>query len=39
MEQVGICPWCGVPVILKQGPYGRFYGCSNYPACRYRRHS
>lgn len=39
MEQAGICPWCGAPVILKQGPYGWFYGCSNYPACRYRRHS
>lgn len=28
------CPKCGSTMILRNGPYGRFYGCSNYPRCR-----
>lgn len=31
----GICPKCGNKLILRNGRYGRFYGCSNYPNCRY----
>ncbi|MBO4560540.1 MAG: NERD domain-containing protein [Bacteroidaceae bacterium] len=31
----GICPKCGGNLILRQGKYGRFYGCSNYPKCKY----
>jgi len=31
----GICPWCGGKLVLRTGQYGQFYGCSNYPACRY----
>ena len=30
-----ICPRCGAQVILRQGEYGKFYGCSNYPKCRF----
>ena len=30
-----ICPKCGGNLILRQGKYGRFYGCSNYPKCKY----
>lgn len=30
-----ICPQCGGELKLKQGPHGRFYGCYNYPRCRY----
>lgn len=32
-----ICPMCGGRLILKNGKYGEFYGCSNYPRCRYTR--
>lgn len=31
----GICPKCGGKLILRDGKYGRFLGCSNYPKCRY----
>lgn len=30
-----ICPKCGAPLKLKQGQYGHFYGCMNYPSCTY----
>jgi hypothetical protein len=35
-EKLLICPRCGGNLILRKGPYGRFYGCSNYPKCRYK---
>ena len=31
------CPWCGGVLVKRNGPYGKFYGCSNYPSCRYTR--
>ena len=31
----GICPRCGGDLIKKAGRYGDFYGCSNYPLCKY----
>ncbi len=31
----GICPQCGGKLIIRNGKYGSFYGCSNYPKCRY----
>ena len=31
----GICPRCGGILVWKDGRYGRFYGCSNYPRCKY----
>lgn len=31
----GLCPRCGGNLILRSGKYGRFYGCSNYPRCKY----
>lgn len=31
----GVCPKCGGRLILRDGKYGRFLGCSNYPKCRY----
>ncbi|HIP17089.1 MAG TPA: DNA topoisomerase I [Methanothermococcus okinawensis] len=30
-----ICPKCGGKLTLKKGIYGMFYGCENYPKCRY----
>lgn len=31
----GICPKCGCELKLRNGKYGKFYGCSNYPKCRF----
>ena len=31
----GICPKCGGKLVLREGRFGRFYGCSNYPKCNY----
>lgn len=31
----GICPLCGANLVLRKGKYGKFYGCSNYPQCRF----
>ncbi len=28
------CPTCAAPMNIKQGPFGRFYGCSRYPECK-----
>ena len=33
----GICPKCGGHLIGRNGKYGTFYGCSNYPKCKYIR--
>lgn len=35
IEHRHICKKCGADMILKKGRYGDFYGCSNYPKCRY----
>ena len=32
-----ICPRCGSDLLLKKGTYGQFYGCSNYPNCRFTK--
>lgn len=31
----GKCPKCGGNLVLREGAYSRFYGCSNYPNCKY----
>ncbi len=31
------CPRCGGNLILRHGKYGDFYGCSNYPNCRFTK--
>lgn len=31
----GICPRCGGELVLRKGKYGDFYGCSNYPKCKF----
>jgi DNA topoisomerase-1 len=30
-----LCPDCGNPLVVKQGRFGKFIACSNYPACRH----
>lgn len=31
------CPECGGDLVLRNGKYGPFYGCSNFPDCRYTK--
>jgi len=31
----GICPRCGGRLVLREGKFGQFYGCSNYPKCKF----
>ena len=31
----GKCPRCGSPLVQREGGFGRFWGCSNYPKCKY----
>ncbi|HEY8390940.1 MAG TPA: NERD domain-containing protein [Clostridia bacterium] len=33
--QEGICPRCGGQLMEKNGKYGAFLGCSNYPNCKF----
>ena len=34
----GICPRCGGNLVRRTGSYGSFWGCSNYPNCKYTTH-
>lgn len=35
-EQTGeSCPECGNPLVIRNGRYGEFVACSNYPECKY----
>ncbi|MBE6998002.1 MAG: DNA-binding protein [Ruminococcaceae bacterium] len=34
-----ICPLCGGTLVERSGPYGSFWGCSNYPGCKYKKPS
>ena len=36
-KSYGICPLCNNKLLLKSSKYGDFYGCSNYPKCKYTR--
>lgn len=36
-ERLEKCPICGSPLVIRSGQYGDFYGCGNYPKCRYTR--
>lgn len=31
------CPRCGGELLKRNGRFGPFFGCSNYPACRYTK--
>jgi len=32
-----ICPKCGGPLVIRISKYGRFYACSKFPKCRYKK--
>lgn len=33
------CPRCGGMLCLRKGKFGAFYGCANFPVCRYTRNT
>lgn len=33
------CPRCGGILCLRKGKFGAFYGCGNFPACRYTKNA
>ncbi len=35
-EETGeVCPECGSPLVIRNGKFGEFVACSNYPTCKY----
>lgn len=34
---ISVCPKCGGELFKRRGRFGEFYGCSNYPGCRFTR--
>jgi hypothetical protein len=36
-EKEMTCKRCGARMVLRHGQYGDFYGCSNYPKCKFAR--
>ena len=36
-EENAVCPMCGGSLVRRTGRFGIFYGCRNYPRCRYTR--
>ena len=32
-----ICPKCGGNLVVRNGKYGSFIGCSNYPKCKFTK--
>lgn len=37
IEKNNLCPICKSPLVLRNGAYGNFYGCSKYPKCKYTK--
>ena len=38
LEKVGeVCPECGGELVYRNGRYGKFISCANFPKCRYTR--
>jgi DNA topoisomerase-1 len=31
------CPKCGKPLVIKRSRFGKFYSCSNFPECDYKK--
>ena len=36
-NNINRCPKCGGTLVKRNGQYGEFIGCSNYPRCKYTR--
>lgn len=37
LKRSNLCPLCGSSLILREGKYGKFLGCSSYPRCKYTK--
>ena len=37
LEKQNLCPYCKTELVLRKGKNGEFYGCKNYPKCRFTR--
>lgn len=37
LENKMICPKCGNKLVMRNGRYGKFIGCSSYPKCKYTK--
>ena len=37
LEKQNLCPYCKTELVLRKGRNGEFYGCKNYPKCRFTR--
>ena len=37
IKEQNLCPYCKTPLVLRKGKYGDFYGCSNYPKCKFTK--
>lgn len=35
IETDEICEKCGAKLVIREGRYGKFYSCSNYPKCKF----
>lgn len=35
MKEQRVCPYCKTELVLRHGKFGDFYGCTNYPKCKY----
>ena len=35
IEDLGLCPNCGKPLVRRVSKYGSFIACSGYPSCKY----
>lgn len=38
-EEERSCPVCGGELLLREGRYGMFYGCSSFPKCRFTQNA
>ena len=36
-EEILTCAYCGAKLVLRNGKNGEFYGCSNYPKCKFTK--
>ncbi|WP_160679524.1 restriction endonuclease [Clostridium sp. C8-1-8] len=34
-EDKKLCPRCGAKLVVREGKYGKFYGCESYPNCNF----
>ena len=37
LDKIEVCPDCGGILTIKHSRRGKFFGCSNFPRCRYTK--